>query len=118
LKVVVFDPHRSKSLIIKEISDYQIQVLLLLQLGCKAFTTEGSGFKAWLEDMSGKKIDFALRRDTLGNLYGLGLLEHALDNRRVVFPYKLSHKGLEIINLLKDTRKAPNIKRVIKVPLT
>jgi hypothetical protein len=115
---MVFDPHRPTRLIVEKISDYQIQVLLLLQLGCIGLTTEGKGFKAWFEDMNGKKVDFSLRKDTLGNLYGLGLLRNAQPNRHGVFPYKLSHKGLEVLNKLTDARKAPNIKRVVQVPLT
>jgi hypothetical protein len=115
---MVFDPHRPTRLVVEDISDYQIQVLLLLQLGCIGLTTEGKGFKAWLEDMTGKKADFSLRKDTFNNLYGLGLLRHAQDYRVNVFAYKLSHKGLEVLNKLTDVRKAPNIKRVVQVPLT
>jgi hypothetical protein len=115
---LVFEPHRAKSLIVKEITDYQIQVLLLLHLGCTANNTEGANFKCWFEDMLGKKVDYPLRKDTLGNLVGVGLLEERNQNRHGVCSYKLAIKGSEVLNLLKDVRKAPNIKRLAKLAIS
>lgn len=101
------DPYRSKYDLARELSDYQIKVLLLLQMGCRVITTEGAGFKVWLENMANNKIDFRLRKDTLNTLYGWGLLKETLDrkNRYGVYPYELTKKGWEVLNIVPDTKR-------------
>lgn len=112
---MVFDPLRSKHQIVRDITDYQIQVLMLLHLGCTLLCTEGSSYRVWLEDPTRQKVSFTLRKDTVNNLHGLGLLAHKPDTRFSVFAYSLSQKGTDILTMLKDDRKRPNELKLSKV---
>lgn len=83
------------------VTNYQMQVLLLLSQGCKIVTSEGSSYRSWLVDRLGGKVGFLIYNPTVNTLYKLGFLvsyESPNDNSSLS-RYILSDKGSRFLNL-------------------
>lgn len=96
----------SKYDLIRKLSDYQVQLLLLLKAGCRAVTNEGVNYRCWLE-FKDSALPFRLRKDTLQHFYDLGLLTPIDDPlyRPGTYCYGLSAKGLQIAYAIPDARR-------------
>lgn len=94
-----------------KVTDYQVELLLLLDKGFDIVTNEGSGFRCWLE-MEIETVDYAVRKDSANSLLELLLMKPVDEDRRGHFRYHIADKGKLVLERI-DVRK-PNRMRAIE----
>ena len=100
----------SVSELAKKVTDYQVELLLLMDKGFDIVTNEGSGFRCWLE-MEKDDVNYAVRKDSANSLLELLLMKSVDDSRRGHFRYQLSDKGKMVLEMI-DVRKPSRMRGV------
>lgn len=93
-----------------KVTDYQVEVMLLMDVGYDLLTNEGSNFSCWLE-IEQQPVNFAVRKDSSNVLHELGLMKSIDETRRGHFRYQLTDKAKMVLEQI-DVRKPSRMRAV------
>lgn len=94
----------------KKVTDYQVELLLLMDVGYDLLTNEGSNFSCWLE-IENQSVNVAVRKDSSNVLHELGLMKSVDDPRRGHFRYRLTDKAKMVLENI-DVRNPARMRSV------
>lgn len=100
----------SVSELASKVTDYQVELLLLMDKGFDIVTNEGSGFRCWLE-MERDSVDYAVRKDSANGVLELLLMKSVDEERRGHFRYQISDKGKTVLEHI-DVRKPSRMRGI------
>ena len=93
-----------------KVTDYQVELLLLLDKGFEIVTNEGSDFRCWLV-MEKETVKYAVRKDSADGLLANYLMKSVDESRRAHFRYQISDKGKTVLERI-DVRKSSRMRAV------
>lgn len=88
----------------KELTDYQLLLLVYLSKGYHIVTNEGANFRAWMQYKDVVCKEIKVSKDTGDKLFALGLIKDFVPQRRGIFKYTLSEKGQKLLNMIDDRK--------------
>lgn len=96
--------HMSEYEIVKKVTPYQYKLLQLLANNHVLVTNEGDNFRVWLE-YNGKEVKpFPIRKDSAEKLLTLGAIELDNNYKGWKYHYKLSVKGISVLQKVSKRR--------------
>lgn len=93
----------------KNVTDYQLSLLICLQEGSDIVTNEGAYFRAWLETDGVENKKVSVRKDVADNMLSIGLIESKDGRSSRLFYYGLSKKAKELLPMI-DAHRLMRIK--------
>lgn len=88
----------------REITDYQLSLLICLKENHRIVTNEGNYFRAWLETEEGEIKKLPVRKDVADKMLSHGLITLIEGRVRSLYYYTISPKAEEVIDLLDSAR--------------
>lgn len=95
---------------VKKVTDYQVELLLLMDVGYDLLTNEGANFSCWLE-IEQQPVNFAVRTDSCNVLHELGLMKSIDESRSGHFRYQLTDKAKMVLENI-DVRNPVRMRSV------
>jgi hypothetical protein len=97
---------------IETLSEYQVLILLHLNMAYLVVTNEGANFRAWMT-RDGKVSDLAVRKNTANILYRLGLIKpYDMPNSRL-FHYEITDLAKTVLSRI-DEHALKNLANQVK----